>query len=196
MSVVVKRYKDKIRYWIWKAVHHKSSELILGVVSFIESSFFLIPPDVFLIPMVALRRDRWRRYVLITTVTSVLGAGFGYLIGFYFYEIIGEYLIDIYHLHSAVAEVGILYNKNVFLAVFLSAFTPLPFKVFTLIGGFLAVPIIPFIAASILGRGLRFFLEGWLMYKFGEKIVKAVFKYMDTLTIFLVAAIVVIIFLI
>lgn len=194
MSVFSHKYKDKLRYWIWKAVHHKYAELILGLVSFTESAFFLIPPDVLMVPMVAIRRNRWLRYVAITVICSVLGAIFGYLIGFYFYDVIGEYLIDLYHLEAAVAEVNTLYDKNVFWAVFLSAFTPLPFKVFTLVGGFFAVPFIPFVIASILGRGLRFLIEGWLMHKFGERIVKAAFKYLDIATVLLVIAIVVIIF--
>ena len=194
MSVFSHKYKDKIKYWIWKAVHHKSAEVILALVSFTESAFFLIPPDVLLMPMVALRKNRWLRYVAITVASSVLGAVFGYLIGFYFYDVIGEYVINLYHLEAAVAEVNTLYDRNVFWAVSLSAFTPLPFKVFTLIGGFFAVPFIPFVIASLLGRGLRFWLEGWLMYRFGERIVKLAFKYLDIATVIFVLAVVVILF--
>jgi len=142
----------------------------LAAVSFIESSFFPIPPDVLLIPMVLAERTRWLRYALLCTVASVLGALLGYAIGAFLYDLIGVPILRFYGQEDAFAEIASLYNEWGGWAVLFGAVTPFPYKVLAIFSGATGFNIPLFIAVSILGRGLRFFLVSWLLFKFGAPI--------------------------
>lgn len=139
----------------------------MAILSFTESSFFLIPPDVLLIPILAAGSGRLLYYVALTTGASVLGAVFGYILAAGFFDVMGQPIIALYQLESEFAYVESLYAASTFWVVFTAAFTPIPFKVFVLAGGFFGVPFLPFLAASVLGRGLRFLLVGFLAHRFG-----------------------------
>lgn len=143
------------------------------LLSFSESSFFLIPPDVLLIAMLSARVGKWIRLATITSLASVLGAAFGYLIGAYVFVPVAQPIIAFYSLTEEFAYVGSLYTQGTFWVVLAAAFTPIPFKVFVLSGGFFLVPFPQFILASILGRSGRFFLVGWLSNKFGPRVAEA-----------------------
>jgi membrane protein YqaA with SNARE-associated domain len=177
------------RTWEWfqarAASRHAQAWLVL--LSFSESSFFLIPPDILLIPLLAARAGNWLYYVALTTGSSVLGALFGYVLAAGFFELVGQPIIDLYGLHEQFAYVGALYNESTFWAVFTAAFTPIPFKVFVLAGGFFTVPFIPFIVASILGRGLRFLIVGYLAHRFGPQAAELFLSYFNKITIAAVA---------
>ena len=116
-------------------------------------------------------------------VGSVLGGLFGYLIGAFFFAGVGQTILDFLHLNSAFIIVQEKYTQNAFFAIFAAAFTPIPFKVFTITAGFCKIDLGIFIAASILGRGLRFTIVGSLIYVFGAKVEKLIDKHFNLFTI-------------
>ena len=151
---------------------HKSSKYYLAVVSFIESSFFPIPPDVMVIPMVISKKDDFKKIFLIATIFSVMGGMLGYLIGAFFFEF-GAYVMNFYGYENKLLDIKEnLINSDSFYAwlgiLFLAGFTPLPYKVFTLASGLISFNFLIFVLISIISRGLRFFLVSYLSYKFGD----------------------------
>tara|TARA_B110001452_G_scaffold235342_1_gene214094 strand:- start:1288 stop:1893 length:606 start_codon:yes stop_codon:yes gene_type:complete len=150
---------------------HKSSKYYLAVVSFIESSFFPIPPDVMVIPMVISKKNDFFKIFLIATFFSVLGGIFGYLIGVFFFDI-GMQVMSFYGYENKVIYLkNTLVQGNGFYAwlgiLFLAGFTPLPYKVFTIVSGLISFNLPIFILISLISRGLRFFIISYLSFKFG-----------------------------
>jgi len=180
--------------WADAQVHKKSAGILLGILAFTESSFFPIPPDFLLTPMVLLRREKWFTYATIATIASTLGGLLGYAIGALLYDTVGLWLINTYSLQGAVHSVQIYYDNSAFLATFISAFTFIPYKVFTIAGGIFNVKIVPFVIASFLGRGIRFYLEAFLMYRFGEKIGKVIYRYFAFAFLFAIILILIFVF--
>ena len=157
---------------------NKRSNLYLGIVSFVESSFFPIPPDVMVVPMVLAKKDSYIRIFLIATVFSVLGGIFGYLIGYLFIDL-AMYVIEFYNYESKVLKLKMDLSQGSGMVIwlgtlFLAGFTPLPYKVFTITSGLISFDLIAFIIISFISRGLRFFLVSALTAKFGEKFVKLI----------------------
>ena len=157
---------------------NKRSNLYLGIVSFVESSFFPIPPDVMVVPMVLAKKDSYIRIFLIATVFSVLGGIFGYLIGYLFVDL-AMYVIEFYNYENKVLKLKMDLSQGSGMVIwlgtlFLAGFTPLPYKVFTITSGLIAFDIIAFIIISFISRGLRFFLVSILTAKFGERFVKLI----------------------
>ena len=155
---------------------HKSSKYYLAIVSFIESSFFPIPPDVMVIPMVISKRDDFIKIFLIATIFSVLGGVFGYLIGVFFFDI-GMQIMSIYGYEDKVNNLkNNLTSESGFYTwlgiLFLAGFTPLPYKVFTIVSGLISFNLFIFILISLISRGLRFFIISYLSYKFGDLFTK------------------------
>ena len=151
---------------------HKSSNFYLGLVSFIESSFFPIPPDAMIIPMVIAKKKEYLRIFLIASIFSVLGGIFGYLIGYLFLDL-AMYLIKFYGYQDKVENLKLIMSQGSgFLAwlsiLFLAGFTPLPYKAFTISSGLIAFNLPVFIIVSLISRSLRFFIVTFLSYKFGE----------------------------
>ncbi len=151
---------------------HKSSNFYLGLVSFIESSFFPIPPDVMVVPMVIAKKKEYVKIFLIASIFSVLGGIFGYLIGYLFLDI-AMYVIEFYGYQDKVEDLKLRMSQGRgFLAwlsiLFLAGFTPLPYKAFTISSGLIAFNLPIFIIVSLISRGLRFFIVAYLSYKFGE----------------------------
>ena len=151
---------------------HKSSKYYLAVVSFIESSFFPIPPDVMIIPMVISKKDDFFKIFLITTISSVLGGILGYFIGAFFFDI-GMQVMTFYGYEEKLISLkNNLISSESFYAwisiLFLAGFTPLPYKVFTIASGLIGFNILVFVLISLISRGLRFFIVSYLSYKFGE----------------------------
>ena len=151
---------------------HKSSNFYLGFVSFVESSFFPIPPDVMIIPMVIAKKKEFIKIFLIASIFSVLGGIFGYLIGYLFSDL-AMYVIEFYGYQDKVVNLKLsLSEGNGFLAwlsiLFLAGFTPLPYKAFTISSGLIAFNLPVFIIVSLISRSLRFFIVSYLSYKFGE----------------------------
>ncbi len=151
---------------------HKSSKYYLALVSFIESSFFPIPPDVMVVPMVISKKNDFIKIFLITTIFSVLGGILGYFIGIFFFDL-GMQIMNFYGYENKLENIKIsLLNNEGFYAwlgiLFLAGFTPLPYKVFTIASGLIGFNIIVFIFISLISRGLRFFIVSYLSYRFGE----------------------------
>ena len=151
---------------------HKSSKYYLAVVSFIESSFFPIPPDVMVIPMVISKKNDFIKIFLITTIFSVLGGMLGYLIGAFFFEF-GAHIMSFYGYEDKLSKIKEnLVNSDGFYAwlgvLFLAGFTPLPYKVFTIASGLIGFNFLIFVLISLISRGLRFFIVSYLSYKFGD----------------------------
>ena len=151
---------------------HKSSKYYLALVSFVESSFFPIPPDVMVVPMVISKKNDFIKIFLIATIFSVLGGILGYFIGVFFFDV-GMQIMSIYNYENKLINL-----KNDLLSIegfyawlgilFLAGFTPLPYKVFTIASGLIGFNILVFILISLISRGLRFFIVSYLSYKFGE----------------------------
>ena len=151
---------------------HKSSNFYLGLVSFIESSFFPIPPDVMIIPMVIAKKKEFIKIFLIASIFSVLGGVFGYLIGYLFSDF-AMYVIEFYNYEDKVKNLKLSMSEGSgFIAwlsiLFLAGFTPLPYKAFTIASGLIAFNLPVFIIVSLISRSLRFFIVAFLSYKFGE----------------------------
>ena len=160
---------------------HKSSNFYLGLVSFIESSFFPIPPDAMIIPMVIAKKKEYLKIFLIASIFSVLGGIFGYLIGYLFLDL-AMYLIEFYGYQDKVENVKLSMSQGSgFLAwlsiLFLAGFTPLPYKAFTISSGLIAFNLPIFIIVSLISRSLRFFIVAFLSYKFGELFTEYMEKY-------------------
>ena len=151
---------------------HKSSNFYLGLVSFIESSFFPIPPDAMIIPMVIAKKNEYLKIFLIASIFSVLGGIFGYLIGYLFFDL-AMYVIEFYGYQDKVENLKLSMSEGSgFLAwlsiLFLAGFTPLPYKAFTISSGLIAFNLPIFIIVSLISRSLRFFIVAYLSYRFGE----------------------------
>lgn len=152
----------------------------LGVLSFAESSFFPIPPDVMLAPMSLASPNRAWRFALITTVTSVLGGLFGYLIGATLFDVIKPHLQASAYWAAYLTAVEWFKDWG-FWAIFVAGFSPIPYKVFTIAAGTLSMALLPFTLASFIGRGLRFFMVAGLMKLGGEKMEAKMHQYVDTI---------------
>ena len=151
---------------------HKSSKYYLAIVSFIESSFFPIPPDVMVIPMVISKKADFKKIFLITTIFSVLGGMLGYVIGAFFFDF-GAQIMNFYGYEDKLFNIKeSLVRNDGFYAwlgiLFLAGFTPLPYKVFTIASGLIGFNLLIFVLISLISRGLRFFLVSYLSYKFGD----------------------------
>ncbi len=151
---------------------HKSSNIYLGLVSFIESSFFPIPPDAMIIPMVIAKKKEYLKIFLIASIFSVLGGIFGYLIGYLFFDL-AIYVIEFYGYEDKVENLKLSMSQGsgflMWLSIlFLAGFTPLPYKAFTISSGLIAFNLPIFIIVSLISRSLRFFIVAFLSYKFGE----------------------------
>ncbi len=154
----------------------------LGVISFIESSFFPIPPDILLIAMVVAVPTRWFRFALVCSITSVLGGMFGYYLGYQFMDLIGQRIVEFYHFQDKFDKIGGWYERYNAWAVAAAGFTPLPYKVFTLAAGAFKIDFWIFVFASAASRSARFFIVAALLYKFGPPIKALIEKYFNLFT--------------
>lgn len=156
--------------WMMRKAADEKAPWALGVVSFIESSFFPIPPDVMLIPMVMANRQKAWWYATIATVTSVLGGLLGYAIGYYLYEAVGIPILEFYGKANALdGFIAFVHDYGV-PAVIIKGMTPIPYKVVTIAAGVAKMDLLAFIGASIIARAMRFYLVAGLLYFFGEPI--------------------------
>jgi len=171
----------KLYDWTLNKARHKKASWFLIIVSFAESSFFPIPPDVLLIPMVLANRLRAWFYALICTLSSVSGGIIGYLIGFLFYSNVGSLIIDLYGLSNSFDNFENYYNEWGVWIVLGAGFTPFPFKFITIASGVFGLNLFLFIIVAIVARGLRFYLISSLLFIFGDKIKNLIDKYFNLL---------------
>ena len=182
---------DRVLSWS----RHQHAPRYLAALSFSESSFFPIPPDVMLAPMVLANPHRAWNLALLTTVTSVLGGVLGYLIGMFSFELVEPILRDAgYYPKYLLAKEW--FDEWGFWAVFLAGFSPIPYKVFTITAGVISMAFLPFVMASIIGRGARFFLVAGLLAWGGKGMEETLRKYIDIIgwvTVMLVVILLVVI---
>lgn len=176
-------YIRRLKEWVEGYAERPHAQWALFWIAFAESSFFPIPPDVLLIAMAVIVPKKAFRYALICTVGSVLGGVFGYFIGWAFFETIGQPILNFYGAMGHYESVRVLYSEHAFVAILSAAFTPIPYKVFTIAAGTFEISLLTLIAASIIGRAGRFFLVASLFYFFGAPIKRFIDKYFEILTI-------------
>lgn len=169
--------------WVLSLAHHKHSTLALFLLSFAESSFFPIPPDVLQIVLTLERRSRAFYYAAVSSVASILGGLAGYAIGWGLWSLVQDFFFTYVFKQSQFEMVGGLYDKYNFWCVFIAAFTPIPYKVFTIAGGVFHVSLGMFLVASAIGRSARFFLVAWLLHAFGPPIKGFIDRYFNLLSI-------------
>ena len=155
----------------------------LFALSFAEASFFPIPPDVLLIALAVAIPKKSFKIAMYCTVASVLGAMLGYTIGMFFFDAVGNRIIEFYGIHEQFEYVAQKYNENAFAAITIAGFTPIPYKVFTIAAGVFNINIFVLFFASILSRGARFFLLSALIYRFGPTIKVFIDKYFNLLAV-------------
>ncbi|HJL66385.1 MAG TPA: YqaA family protein [Arenicellales bacterium] len=162
------------------AAHHQAPRY-LALVSFAESSFFPVPVDVMLAPMVLANRERAFFFATLTTVMSVVGGLFGYLIGMFLFEEFGQPLISFYHAEESFIQIKEWFIDYGVWIVFIAGFTPIPFKIFTITSGLMLMPVLSFFLASLVGRSARFFLVAGLLYWGGAPLERVLRKWIDVL---------------
>ena len=158
---------------------HPRAPWYLGGLSFAESSFFPIPPDVMLAPMALARPERAWHLALITTLASVAGGVAGYAIGYFSFELVAPWIEAQPRYAEGYRLAVAWFERYGFWAVFVAGFSPIPYKVFTIAAGVLSMALWPFVLASIIGRGARFYLVAGLMRLGGPRMEAALHRYVD-----------------
>ena len=176
-------FLKNIYNWTLKKAEHKNAKWYLGFISFTESSFFPIPPDILLIPMALASKAKALFYAFICTLFSVLGGILGYAIGYFFYNSLGVYIVELYHLENSFNIFENYYKEFGILIVLGAGITPFPYKFITIASGVFGLNIFLFTIVSIIGRGLRFYSIAILLYFFGKKIKLVIDKYFNILTV-------------
>lgn len=169
-----KRLYNQVLSW---AEHPKANRYLFGL-SFAESSFFPIPPDVMLAPMCLAKSSKSFYFAMITTVGSVIGGIFGYLIGMFSFELI-EPIIEMFKYSEKLGNVKVWFAEWGFWAILIAGFSPIPYKLFTIAAGMLSMVFIPFVLASIVGRGARFFLVAYLVLLGGDALKNKLKDYIE-----------------
>jgi membrane protein YqaA with SNARE-associated domain len=166
MRVVIRRLYD----WTMRQAAHPKADWLLAGISFAESSFFPIPPDAMIVPMVLARPDRAWRIAVIATVASVVGGLFGYLIGLLLLETVGQWIIHLYGLGTKLQQFQEAYNHWGLWIILIKGLTPIPYKLVTIASGMANFSLPVFIGASVVTRGLRFYLVATLLRHYGPPI--------------------------
>ena len=187
------------KYFLEKSSRFTKSRLaypFIFILCFLESIIFPFPQEVFMIPMMASERDRIFKIAWFALLGSLFGAIVAYFIGMYLFESIGMYILNIYDLNESFSNFSDQVSEFGFLYVFIGGFTPVPFKIVTLSSGFIGINFLIFITASTISRSIRFFLIGYIIWKFGEDIMKSFENRLNTyLILFLIFLTFIIIFL-
>ena len=165
------------------AAKHRHANRYLAIVAFSESSFFPIPPDVMLIPMVLAKPNDWWRIALTCTLFSVIGGIAAYFVGFFLFQLVALPLLEFYNYQNKILEFNEMYHNWGGWVVFLAGLTPFPYKIITIASGMTQLNLALFIALSVLSRGLRFFAVSVLLYYFGDSIRALLEKYFGLITL-------------
>jgi membrane protein YqaA with SNARE-associated domain len=176
--------------WTLKLAAHRHAERSLAVIAFAESSFFPIPPDVMIVPMILARRDQAYRIAAIATLFSVLGGILGYGIGYFLYDSVGHWLMRVYGMTDGIEQFRDWYARWGAAIILVKGMTPIPFKLVTIASGFAGFNFPIFLAAAIVTRGARFFLVAFLLKRFGEPVQKFIEKRINLVGIAVLVAII------
>lgn len=177
---------DRVIKWS----RHRHAPRYLALLSFTEASFFPIPPDVMLAPMVLARRERAWYLAGVTTIASILGGLLGYVIGWVLFDQIGQPIVELYHAEEKFEMVKDWFDRYGVWVVFVAGFSPIPYKLFTVTSGLMAMSLAPFILASAVGRGARFFLVAGLIHWGGEPFAAFIEKRINVIGWSVVAAVI------
>ena len=164
------KYLRKLYDWTLSLAETRYALAALAIVAFVESSFFPIPPDVLLIPMILAARNRAFMIAALCTIASVMGGAFGYWIGAALFDTVGQPILDFYHKGDQFEEFRTRFNDYGAWAVLFAGVTPFPYKVITITSGATGLDFWIFMVSSLIARALRFFLVAWLLWKFGPPI--------------------------
>lgn len=167
---MISRWIHDLYQWTLRISGHKNATAGLAAVSFTESSFFPIPPDIVLIPMCVARRDKAFYYAFICTVSSVIGGFFGYAIGYFLFETIGEPILKFYAATESFETLKQTYDQWGGWIIVAKGMTPIPYKILTILSGALHQNLMVFAVASVVARAMRFYLVAALIWKFGAPI--------------------------
>jgi membrane protein YqaA with SNARE-associated domain len=159
----------KLYDWCIAAAHKPYANWLMGLVSFVESSFFPVPPDAMLIPMALARPEKAYFYAGLCTVTSVAGGVLGWVIGYFLYESLGLWLMQLYGYGNKVEAFRQAYVEWGTWIILLKGVTPIPYKIVTIASGFAEYPLVPFIFLSFIARGMRFYLVAFLIHRYGPR---------------------------
>ncbi|MBS1269847.1 MAG: hypothetical protein MAG794_00799 [Gammaproteobacteria bacterium] len=180
---------DRVIKWS----RHRHAPRYLALLSFTEAAFFPVPPDVMLAPMVLARRERAWYFAGVTTAASILGGLLGYFIGWFLFERIGEPLVELYGAEAQFGTIRNWFGRYGVWVVFVAGFSPIPYKLFTVTAGLMGMALAPFILASAVGRGARFFLVAGLINWGGEPFAAFVEKRVNLIGWSVVVAVVVLV---
>lgn len=175
--------------WTLRLANHRHAERSMAAIAFAESSFFPIPPDVMIVPMILARRESAWRIATICTIASVAGGILGYAIGYFLYDSVGQWLMRVYGMTHGIEEFRHWYAEWGAAIILIKGLTPIPFKVVTIASGFAAFNFPLFLATSIVTRGARFFLLAWLLKRFGEPVQAFIEKRINLVGTLLLAVI-------
>lgn len=176
--------------WTLSLAARPSAPYALAAVSFAESSFFPVPPDVMLVPMMLARPDRAWTYALICTVASVVGGVLGYLIGLFLYDSIGSWLFQVYGLTEGAETFRHSYAEYGHWVILLKGLTPIPYKLVTITSGFASYSLFWFVVLSVITRGARFFFIALLMTRFGPMIKSLIDRHFNLIAAAAIVALV------
>lgn len=180
----------KLYAWAVNMAHKKYATWALAVVAFAESSFFPVPPDAMLVPMVLANRQNAWLFATVCTLASVAGGVLGYAIGAFLYETVGQWLMHLYHLEGKVDTFRQMYNHYGAAIILIKGLTPIPYKLVTIASGLAEYPLHWFILLSAVTRGARFFAIAGLLYKFGEPVREFIEKHLEKLSLVFLAVII------
>ena len=169
--------------WMMKMAEHPKALWALSAVSFAESSFFPLPPDIMLIPMVLAKRAKAFVYAAWASISSVIGGMLGYAIGYYLFDLVGKPILDLYGYTEKFQHFAGTYNEHGIWIVLMAGLTPLPYKIFTIASGLTGMNLLSFTLASIAARSIRFFAVAGLLYWFGPQIRTFIEKYFGFVTL-------------
>jgi len=178
--------------WTIKIADNKKSLNFLAIFSFLESVIIPIPPDILLVPITLTKRYKWFFLGIFTTFFSVLGGILGYIIGLFFWDLIGIKIVDFYNAHHHIDYIKNLFDKYGWLVILIAGFSPIPYKIFTVSSGMLGYNFLIFFLCSLISRGLRFLSLTFLVNKYGEKSIQIAEKHFLKFTIILSFIVVVI----
>jgi membrane protein YqaA with SNARE-associated domain len=186
---MIAQTKKLIRYVYDKMLYlsaHEKALYFLFVISFFESSFFPIPPDVMIIPMVLAAPHKAYRIALVAMIASVLGGYFGYAIGMFAFDLLAEPILKFYGYMDKFEEFREFYHQHDIWVVFIGGITPFPYKVITITSGMMHLDLVVFGIASVFARGIRFYFLAWLLKKYGAPIKVFIERHLGLLSIIFV----------
>jgi membrane protein YqaA with SNARE-associated domain len=200
MKLIYLFEKQKLKEWLVRNAESDRATAFLATISFVESIFFPIPPDFILMTIIAARKQsRWAYYATVTTISSMLGGVAMYFAGKLFFDVFGEAIISFYNLQSKFDSMAVVFHHQTFFAILIAACIPIPesFKVAALAGGLFKVNLPIFILASIIGRGMRFFVVGYIMKIFGPRIASRMYRHFNLIggIVFIVLVVAIVLYL-